>query len=76
MLAQPDFLQIIQSLGNNPSLLSNYMGDPRLQKALMVSFRASDVCVLSVCVHLIGAEPVNIVHRVRKLGCSDCQVEK
>ena len=51
MLAQPDFLQIIQSLGNNPSLLSNYMGDPRLQKALMVSFQSSDVCVCWVFVY-------------------------
>lgn len=36
LLAQPDFMAILRDLGNNPSNMSNYLQDPRLQQALSV----------------------------------------
>ncbi len=36
LLSQPDFLAMMRDMGNNPSNMSKYLGDPRMQQALSV----------------------------------------
>lgn len=36
LLSQPDFLAMLQDMGNNPANMNKYLGDPRLQQALSV----------------------------------------
>ena len=36
LLSQPDFMAMLQDMGSNPSNMSKYLADPRLQQALSV----------------------------------------
>lgn len=36
LLSQPDFMAMLQDMGNNPSNMTKYLADPRLQQALSV----------------------------------------
>ena len=36
LLSQPDFMTMLQDMGNNPANMSKYLGDSRLQQALSV----------------------------------------
>ena len=34
LLSQPDFMAMLQDMGNNPANMSKYLSDPRMQQAL------------------------------------------
>ena len=36
LLSQPDFVAMLKDMGSNPSNMTKYLGDPRLQQALSV----------------------------------------